>query len=169
MRRELPAADIRQVLQFFMPQRGRCLLLEQTPFDSLRFRTLFSCRSSKLNGECRAKRFALRGRLTTMRSLLLLSALFSCAGAFGQQLPIIPEDASGPVRIPIRHADPWFIKFFLEGQQLRSPEISTIMLIGGAPPGATQGIQQGASALFSGGKLLVNPTDNSLWFIPDKK
>lgn len=104
-----------------------------------------------------------------MRSIALFLCLGGAAIRSHAQLPIVPEDVTRPVRIAIRHADPWFIKFFLEGRQLQSPEISTIMLIGGAPPGAAQGMQQGANVFFSGGKLLVNPTDNSLWFIPDKK
>ena len=68
-----------------------------------------------------------------------------------------------PVRIQVRHADPWMIKSLLEGGQIQSPELSTILaLMGGQPP---QG--NGSNSLVTDGKLMVNPTDNSLWFIPN--
>lgn len=69
-----------------------------------------------------------------------------------------------PYRIPIRHADPWMVKALLEGLPVRSPEMS-------AQPGF-QGLGQAtnaAASLIKGGRLVVNPTDNSLWFFPDRK
>ena len=68
-----------------------------------------------------------------------------------------------PVRIQVRHADPWAIKTLLDGGQLQSPELSTILaLMGQAPPTNNSG-----SALFPDGRFMVNPADNSLWFIPN--
>ena len=68
-----------------------------------------------------------------------------------------------PVRIPIRHADPWLVKGLIEGQPLMSPELGTIFGLFGAPPGAAGQV----NSLFKGGHFLVNPTDNSLWWYPD--
>jgi hypothetical protein len=100
-----------------------------------------------------------------MRSLIAL-AMVLCLAA-----PTVAENRH-PVRIPIYHADPWAVKALLEGRAIMSPEISTIMSMGGMNPGAAQNAQNAANqanAMFSGGFLIVNPTDNSLWFIPDKK
>lgn len=71
------------------------------------------------------------------------------------------------VRIPIRHADPYTIKAMLEGRQVMFPEMSTILLLGGAGA-ASQGASQAANAMFKDGFFFVNPTDNSLWFEFDK-
>ena len=101
-----------------------------------------------------------------MKSLALLVTLGSLAVVAQGQ--IIPENASGPVRIPIRHADPWFVKAMLEGMEVKSPEISTIMLVMGMGQGAAQAASNATNSLFKGGKLVVNPGDNSLWFFPDK-
>lgn len=68
-----------------------------------------------------------------------------------------------PIRLQIRHADPWFIKGILEGLPMRQPEISTYPGFGGLGAATAQG----AAKFFSNGKLVVNPTDNSLWFFPD--
>ena len=69
-----------------------------------------------------------------------------------------------PVRIQVRNADPWAIKTMLEGGQIQSPELSTILaLMGGQPPASN-----GGSPLFPDGKFVVNPADNSLWFIPNQ-
>lgn len=68
-----------------------------------------------------------------------------------------------PIRIQIRHADPWAVKVMLEGGQLQSPELSTILaLMGGQPPQSN-----GGNSLYADGKFIVNPGDNSLWFIPN--
>ncbi|MBC8066138.1 MAG: hypothetical protein H7Y17_15000, partial [Chlorobia bacterium] len=86
-----------------------------------------------------------------------------------------------------RHADPWAVKVLLEGGDLRHPELSTILaLMGGGGQGGLgggrgaggqgQGGQgglggpgggNGTSPLFPDGKFIVNPGDNSLWFIPN--
>jgi len=89
-------------------------------------------------------------------TLLVLAALAAVAAA------------QDPVRIPVRHADPWMIKFFLEGQQIRFPEMSTMLALGGMGAAGGQAAA-GATAFFTGGRLVVNVTDNSLWFFPDRK
>lgn len=101
-----------------------------------------------------------------MRLLALSLALAGTIGIACSQ--VISEETTRPLQIRIRHADPWFVKAMLEGQQMFSPEISTIMLMMGAPQGAAQSAQQGLNAFFTGGKLIVNPGDNSIWFIPDR-
>lgn len=90
-----------------------------------------------------------------------LTLLFGITQALPTQGPVSKSPA--PVRLVVRHADPWFVKAMLEGRQVWTPELSTIIGFMGWPPE----IGQGANALFSGGKLIVNPTDNSLWFFPD--
>jgi len=94
-------------------------------------------------------------------SVFALSLGSVSAAAIPQQQPPLP--AKHPIRIPVRSADPWFIKFALEGQKLVSPELSTLFFLMGAP----QGTGSAVNTLFDGGKLLVNPTDNSLWWYPD--
>ncbi len=97
-----------------------------------------------------------------MKGVALVLLALSAVSAFGQtlQLRIKPQ----PIQIRVRHADPWAIKTMLEGGQLRSPELSTILaLMGGPPP---QG-QTGGNPLFPDGKFIVNPGDNSLWYVPN--
>jgi hypothetical protein len=85
--------------------------------------------------------------------------------ALGATLPAqqTPLPAKHAVRIPIRHADPWFVKGLVEGQPLVMPELSTIFGLFGAPPQSAGQV----NGLFAGGHFLVNPTDNSLWWYPD--
>ncbi|MBN9500708.1 MAG: hypothetical protein BGO01_16375 [Armatimonadetes bacterium 55-13] len=91
--------------------------------------------------------------------LALAATIFSAAFAQGAK----PTVRRQPVQLKVRHADPWAIKAMLEGQKIISPEISTILALMGMPPQTTQGTQ----GLFDDGKFLVNPNDNSLWFIPN--
>ncbi len=74
---------------------------------------------------------------------------------------------SRPIRIPVRHADPWAIKAQMEGRPLVSPEISTVLLAMGQT--SLAGAAAAATNLLMGGVLFVNPTDNSLWWIPGKE
>ena len=74
--------------------------------------------------------------------------------------------AGRAVRIPVRHADPWAIKAMMEGKPIVSPEISTLLMRMGQP--AAAGAVAAASDLLLGGTLFVNPTDNSLWWVPGK-
>ncbi len=72
-----------------------------------------------------------------------------------------------PVKFPIRHADPWAVKAMIEGLNIKSPELSTVMnMLGGRPP-AAQG--NSTSPLLKDGYLVVNPTDNSLWWYPNRR
>ena len=75
--------------------------------------------------------------------------------------------AQRPIRIPVRHADPWAIKAMMEGQPIVSPELSQLLLLGGQT-GAAAAVTAGANLLMDG-ILFVNPTDNSLWWYPAKK
>jgi len=53
----------------------------------------------------------------------------------------------------------------LEGRQILSPELSTVLaLSGGAPPA----MAQATAPLVMNGRFMVNPTDNTLWFFPDR-
>jgi hypothetical protein len=92
---------------------------------------------------------------------ILLGLALAVAGVSAAQSTLPPR----PIRIPIRHADPWMVKAMLEGMPVVQPEYSTLPGFAGMGGGATQGL----SSLLSGGKLVVNPTDNSLWFFPDWK
>lgn len=83
-------------------------------------------------------------------------------------LAVIGSAAQGvarkPIRIQVRHADPWFVKAMLEGQTVLSPEISTLLNGMGFPQGAVNLIDKA----FEGGKFMVNPADNSIWWIPNR-
>jgi hypothetical protein len=97
-----------------------------------------------------------------MRTLAVLIALGICVPAICTQTQI--RRRYDPVRIPVRYADPWFIKAMLEGRQIWTPELSTITGFMGWPAETGDMVNR----LFEGGKLLVNPTDSSLWFYPDR-
>ncbi|RYG16829.1 hypothetical protein EON82_24570 [bacterium] len=92
-----------------------------------------------------------------MRPLVLAAFTVLSAAALGQTSP-------RPIRIAVRHADPYAIKAMLEGQPIVSPEISTLLGRMGQP--AAAGAVAAASNLLMGGVLFVNPTDNSLWWYP---
>jgi hypothetical protein len=173
-----------------------------------------------------------------LRIPLNLVALSVAGASCAQTTEILKmiEGADRPVRVPIRSADPWFIKMMLEGTQVTQPEYSTIqgvqsfggggMGVGfgsgnmggggfgggglggglggqqqgfgsgragsGSAPGGQQGAGggrgqqgfggggaagggapggggtagQGRGLLPPGWRVMVNPTDNSLWLIP---
>ncbi|AIE83435.1 hypothetical protein [Fimbriimonas ginsengisoli] len=86
-----------------------------------------------------------------------LLALLAVGGA-------VAQDPKAPMRIPVRHADPWTIKAMLEGVPLRSPETSTLPGFAGVMGNATNA----ANRFLKDGILVVNPTDNSLWYFPGK-
>lgn len=87
-------------------------------------------------------------------AVLLLSLVTS---AFAQE-------TSRPIRIPVRHADPYMVKALLEGQAIFQPELSTALGFAGVPGQAAGAV----NTFFKNGRLVVNPTDNSLWFFPNK-
>jgi hypothetical protein len=60
--------------------------------------------------------------------ILILAA---CAANAQQDLDSIIKNATGPVRVIVRHADPWMIKALLEGLDVQQPEISTLRNSGG--------------------------------------
>ena len=70
-----------------------------------------------------------------------------------------------PIRIAVLHADPYAVKAMLEGQPIVSPEVSTVLRLMGQ--GAAASAAQSAINLLMGGRLFVNPTDNSLWWYLD--
>jgi hypothetical protein len=93
-----------------------------------------------------------------MKKLLLAGLVFASAFTAAAQ------DTRQPIRIKVRHADPWFVKGMLEGRPLVSPELSTLLNGMGFPEGAVNMI----SKTFENGKFVVNPTDNSIWWIPNR-
>ncbi len=153
---------------------------------------------------------------------IVLSIAAVCSGQ-GDILRLI-ENADRPVRVPIRSADPWFIKAMLEGTPVQHPEMSTVLGVGGmggfggggfggggfgggglGGGGGGQGFGGGAGGQGMGGgfgggvgqgagsgsgagpgpggpgtggqgrgllppgwRVMVNPTDNSLWLIPER-
>lgn len=88
--------------------------------------------------------------------ILLLVCAVGLAGA--------AQQPKKPIRITVRHADPWAVVALLEGRSLLSPEISTVMEFVGFPPPSVQGFGR----LLPPGRLFVNPGDNSIWFVPDE-
>jgi len=94
------------------------------------------------------------------RALLILSIGLVSIG-FGQTLP---RPVVTPIRIPVYHADPWFIVAMLQGMLVVSPELSTLFTGMGMPPQVTQGL----NGLFKG-KYVVNAADNSIWFYPGQE
>lgn len=100
-----------------------------------------------------------------MKAITAMLLLVASAGAWTQSAPT-------PVRIPVRHADPWLIKALLEGREVRTPEISTVAALMGMAAGPGGGAAAGAAGagipLFTGGRFVINPADNSLWWFPDR-
>lgn len=78
--------------------------------------------------------------------------------------PALAQESGRPIRFPVRHADPYMVKALLEGQAIFQPELSTALEFAGVPGQATGAV----NAFFKNGRLIVNPTDNSLWFFPTK-
>lgn len=69
-----------------------------------------------------------------------------------------------PVRIQVYHADPYLIVSLLEGRQVPFPEMSTLAIFRFQP---RQGGQQG-QGFYPEGTFIVNPTDNSIWYLPKR-
>jgi len=69
------------------------------------------------------------------------------------------------VRIYVKHADPWAMKALIEGTSISQPELSTILGFAGVPDKESSMIE---SIFGKQGRLVVNPTDNSILFIPNK-
>lgn len=93
-----------------------------------------------------------------MGKRFLLLVLIGLSGAASAQSDM------GPFRLGVRHADPWSIKAMIEGLPTQSPERSTIPGFAGVLSNATaQAVRQ-----LQSGYLVVNPTDNSLWYFPKR-
>jgi hypothetical protein len=90
---------------------------------------------------------------------LLLALLASLT--FAQVPP--PKQEPRFIRIPVFHADPYLIVALLEGRQVMQPEISSLLDFVGFPPATGNTLMN----IFGKGKLIVNPTDNSIIFIPE--
>lgn len=84
-------------------------------------------------------------------------------GSEGRGEPRPPVRSRAPIRIPVRSADPYTIVALLQGTPIVSPEMSTLFGFAGVPQQATNQI----NGFFAGGKFMVNPTDNSIWWLPD--
>ena len=93
-----------------------------------------------------------------MRTFSAIALMALASLSFGQT-------AVTPIKIKVRHADPWMLVALLQGEPVVSPEISTLMGFMGmpAPPPTT-----GFGRLIPPGRIFVNPTDNSIWFVPEK-
>jgi hypothetical protein len=73
-----------------------------------------------------------------------------------------PKTETKFYRVRVMQADPWYVKAMLEGVAIDQPELSTIFGFAGIPD------QEGgllAGLLGPKGKVVVDPTDNSLVFI----
>ncbi len=88
--------------------------------------------------------------------MLVILTLAVAACGFSQERKI-----PAPIKIPVYHADPWFIVAMLDGRSVSSPEMSTILGFMGAPPEASQAFNR----IFNG-KFVVSPADNAIWFFP---
>jgi hypothetical protein len=98
-----------------------------------------------------------------MRFLIALGIFIALAAQGYSQ--VRPLGDSGVMRVRLMHADPWAVKALLQGTPFNQPELSTILGFAGVPDKDSDLIQ----SLFGGkGRLVVNPTDNSLLFFPDK-
>jgi len=101
-----------------------------------------------------------------MKPLTIALLSFAAAFSFGQ---VTGPSSRQAVRIPVYHADPYFIKAMLEGKQVMAPEISALFgALNGQAGQAAQQAANGANAIFDNGFFIVNPTDNSLWFFFNK-
>ncbi len=100
-------------------------------------------------------------------SLILLPSLVSialCTGGTKAQI-----DNRVPVKFQIRHADPWAVKAMIEGSAITQPELSTLLGVrGGSNNQGGNNTQNQNSPNLKDGFLVVNPTDNSLWWYPKK-
>jgi len=102
-----------------------------------------------------------------MRWIMAATLSFAFVSAFATGTKGKQVENPAPVRFRIRHADPWHVKAMLEGLGGTSPEVSTIQaLLGGGKQGNQN--QQPNSPLLKDGYLVVNPTDNSLWWYPKR-
>lgn len=96
-----------------------------------------------------------------------IGAVIGIIAAIGGQTlygPIEAFSQGRPARYQVQHADPYLIVMLLTGQSPRMPEISTAAMFFGMPQQ-----QQGGNWLIPEGTLIVNPADNSIWYVPKKR
>jgi len=80
------------------------------------------------------------------------------SGAQAQSLASILDGRA--VKIQVRHADPCLIVALIQGMQVQSPELSTILNFAGIPTTIPD------DAFVPKGRMIVDPTDNSIWYLP---
>ncbi|KAA0225984.1 MAG: hypothetical protein HND42_09295 [Armatimonadetes bacterium] len=97
-----------------------------------------------------------------MGSLLALSLALGLSWTQGGPLPDLPR-SSEPIRIEVRHADPYLIVALLKGLQPPFPELSTLGIFGYQFP-----LNESRNP-FVRGLLIVNPADNSILFFPERE
>ncbi len=102
----------------------------------------------------------MRASLTFGLSFLLISSAFCLAGSRKQLNERVP------VKFAIHHADPWSVKAMIEGTAIDTPELSSVRQLIGAGNLLASGANGAGSPLLEDGFLVVNPTDNSLWWYP---
>ena len=102
----------------------------------------------------------MRASLTFGLTVLLMVSAFGTLGTSRQLSERVP------VKFVIRHADPWAVKAMIEGTATDSPEISSVRNLIGAGTLLASNTNGSGSALLQAGFLVVNPTDNSLWWYP---
>ncbi len=95
---------------------------------------------------------AFLGRLSFMMGWLAGLVVFS---------GLLKPPMWGVQRFEVFHADPYVVVMLLVGQSPPYPEVSTVM--GGRAFLAGEGDLGGVR-----GRFVVNPADNSIWFIPSR-
>lgn len=93
-----------------------------------------------------------------------MNALASLA-LLGSLLLAGQSEEPRPIKFQIRHADPWMIAALLQGQPVSQPEISTLFGFLAPPPPPVNNV----GSLLPPGRIIINPADNTIWFIPDKR
>ncbi len=94
-------------------------------------------------------------------AIAFLQGLFAGQGIPGELTPV----GDFPGHYYVQHGDPYVIVMLLMGQSPPFPEMSTARIIFGGQF-ATQ--QQNGRWFIPEGTLMVNPADNSIWYIPKK-
>jgi len=100
-----------------------------------------------------------------MRSLTITLLLVLAIGVQATVGKARQNSEPVPHRFQIMHSDPWMVKAMIEGAAVTAPELSSVAnLLSGSLSGF--GNQSGSNSLLQDGFLVVNPTDNSLWWYP---
>jgi hypothetical protein len=129
------------VIRFVAPPVERAFSIEKALFSSL----------------TRLYRSAV---LSSMKAFLAILAAAAVVPSFAQGTPL----GGGVLKFRLIHADPWAVKSLLQGMPLISPEISTVLGFAGVPDQESQLLKQ----FLGEGRLQVNPTDNSILWIPKR-